>query len=983
MTEHSEHSAPCKDFFGCPLAQSDTAHRTSFLHACPFGASCPDRESKDHSAHFYHLKLPVCPNGKDCPFLIDLEHRITYHHPGERDFLFPCPQGRRCTERRDPQHTSMYQHSSEPMYPSIPDDLKSEIRILCKNEVESEANSGKESDKCNDLIDLVDEEENEEENNDENDGEEDENENEEDEDEEDDDENEEEGEEKNENEDDEEEEIDENEDDEEEEIDENEENEDDVEIEDDENEEEEEEEEENEEENDGEEEDAEIEDDENENVEDNEEEDERDENESDENKVEKNEDFVMSDKDEKNNEDSETKPKSLKRKRSSSPVKPSEKGSNKNKESQTTKSGNKKLSSKDIQDIMETIDAEACARDIEPAAQLKGMTTQLHDFQLQALSWMKMREEKGNGGILCDESGLGKTVEMISLIVSSQRRPTLVITLPPLLEYWGRELSAHVKKEHELKACTYNESFRKEHSKKGNSEKIFMEYDVVLADFLSVAEDWESNGPILKKAWYRVVVDDAHAIKALKANFFVMLSELKARKRWCVTDTPIQSSLNDLRDLVFLVEPDPESKVHTAKKFEGCIAKPFMDGGNIPDDLKSFVRTYFIRRTRATTTEEGKPLIPLPQCHLEDVSVAMSSIHRSFYSKVEELVLSAIKRCYSKSRMEQVFILMLRLRQCADHPFVALRSVGSKDPHRWDYEALFKRFSDVMYSGKMNLLDADDELSDIVASLNEFKLTLPPEKRFKEEKEEEEEEEEEMDDDILKDTFDGDDSEPQLTLSSSSSTGSMLLSDEDDEGDIVSKIIFHADECKKELGEPTGDGILAVSPKIDEIIKIVRRHTEDDPASKFAVFSCFDSFLDLIQTRIRHEGIPVCRVNNSSDSTSREAAVKEFKGSSGPVVMLANHVLPGASLSLTCANVVIISDPWWNPAVDFHAVQQVHKIGQDKDVHAYRLFTRDTMDERMKGVMEKTIFGRNAEGMHIQICELMEELVMSLTKQHS
>ena len=45
----------------------------------------------------------------------------------------------------------------------------------------------------------------------------------------------------------------------------------------------------------------------------------------------------------------------------------------------------------------------------------------LYSYQKQALTWMLLREESQNvqGGVLADEQGLGKTVQMLALIVSN------------------------------------------------------------------------------------------------------------------------------------------------------------------------------------------------------------------------------------------------------------------------------------------------------------------------------------------------------------------------------------------------------------------------------------------------------------------------------------------------------------------------------------------------------------------------------------
>jgi hypothetical protein len=56
----------------------------------------------------------------------------------------------------------------------------------------------------------------------------------------------------------------------------------------------------------------------------------------------------------------------------------------------------------------------------------------------------------------------------------------------------------------------------------------------------------------------------------------------------------------------------------------------------------------------------------------------------------------------------------------------------------------------------------------------------------------------------------------------------------------------------------------------------------------------------------------------------------------------------GAGLNLTSASYVILYDPWWNPAVENQAIDRTHRIGQKNKVIAYRLLTRETVEEKIR-----------------------------------
>ena len=51
----------------------------------------------------------------------------------------------------------------------------------------------------------------------------------------------------------------------------------------------------------------------------------------------------------------------------------------------------------------------------------------------------------------------------------------------------------------------------------------------------------------------------------------------------------------------------------------------------------------------------------------------------------------------------------------------------------------------------------------------------------------------------------------------------------------------------------------------------------------------------------------------------------------------------GVGLNLTQADYVFIIDPWWNPAAESQAIARAHRIGQDKQVIAYRFITQNSI----------------------------------------
>ena len=52
----------------------------------------------------------------------------------------------------------------------------------------------------------------------------------------------------------------------------------------------------------------------------------------------------------------------------------------------------------------------------------------------------------------------------------------------------------------------------------------------------------------------------------------------------------------------------------------------------------------------------------------------------------------------------------------------------------------------------------------------------------------------------------------------------------------------------------------------------------------------------------------------------------------------------GLGVNLTAADVVIFYDNDWNPTMDAQATDRAHRIGRTKDIHVYKLITKNTIE---------------------------------------
>ena len=115
---------------------------------------------------------------------------------------------------------------------------------------------------------------------------------------------------------------------------------------------------------------------------------------------------------------------------------------------------------------------------------------------------------------------------------------------------------------------------------------------------------------------------------------------------------------------------------------------------------------------------------------------------------------------------------------------------------------------------------------------------------------------------------------------------------------------------------------------------------------KVLVFSQFVSMLEIIKNRLEAENRPLNYL--TGQTKDRRGEIEKFQTTKDPSVFLLSLKAGGAGLNLTSASYVVLYDPWWNPAVESQAIDRTHRIGQKNKVIAYRLLTKDSVEEKIR-----------------------------------
>ena len=138
-----------------------------------------------------------------------------------------------------------------------------------------------------------------------------------------------------------------------------------------------------------------------------------------------------------------------------------------------------------------------------------------------------------------------------------------------------------------------------------------------------------------------------------------------------------------------------------------------------------------------------------------------------------------------------------------------------------------------------------------------------------------------------------------------------------------------------------------------KLTELTREIVENIGDHKALVFSQFIGMLTLIKKELDKANIPYAYFDGSSTSTERQKAINLFQEQEDCRVFLISLKAGNTGLNLTAADYVYIVDPWWNPAVEQQAIDRTHRIGQTKNIFAYRLICRNTIEEKMIQLQER------------------------------
>ncbi|MFH1505230.1 MAG: SNF2-related protein [Candidatus Omnitrophota bacterium] len=191
--------------------------------------------------------------------------------------------------------------------------------------------------------------------------------------------------------------------------------------------------------------------------------------------------------------------------------------------------------------------------------------------------------------LLCDEVGLGKTIEAGMLIkeylMRKMAKNVLILAPPPLVSQWKEEML--VKFDLEF-TTTDDVLFARD------TGKLWKEQLVIAS--IHTAKNKKNISLVTNQFFDIVVVDEAHHLRNRTTQTWKMVNSLKKKFIFLLTATPVQNNLIELYNLITLLKPG-QFKTESSFKNEFLEKEEVRKPAN-KEKLRGLLKDVMIRNTR-------------------------------------------------------------------------------------------------------------------------------------------------------------------------------------------------------------------------------------------------------------------------------------------------------------------------------------------------------------------------------------------------
>lgn len=143
------------------------------------------------------------------------------------------------------------------------------------------------------------------------------------------------------------------------------------------------------------------------------------------------------------------------------------------------------------------------------------------------------------------------------------------------------------------------------------------------------------------------------------------------------------------------------------------------------------------------------------------------------------------------------------------------------------------------------------------------------------------------------------------------------------------------------------------SCKLDILEELLeeRGFFDGDPKEQVVIFSQFSRMVDMVVEWLEQKKVPAVKMTGDTNRKGERRKIQDaFQAGEGPKVIVMTTTAGGVSINLDMADAVIFLDETWEPDDQEQAEDRVHRASRNHQVTVYRIITKDTIEEYIKGM---------------------------------
>ncbi|MCJ1478657.1 hypothetical protein MMC13_007338 [Lambiella insularis] len=555
-----------------------------------------------------------------------------------------------------------------------------------------------------------------------------------------------------------------------------------------------------------------------------------------------------------------------------------------------------------------------------------GKRIQPHQMEGVQFMWGEIvaDDEERQGCLLAHTMGLGKTMQVITLLVTIaeaanhsnelirnqipealRESRTLVLCPPSLVNNWSDELmmwrpsSVNIGEIRKISALLkVNERVYEIQEWAEHGGVLLIGYDMfkgMVQNKPRKSKDGPTN--MLDEAQHEkicfnllelpnlIIADEAHALKKEKTDVSLAVQKLRSKRRIALTGSPLANNLEEYYTIINWIAPN---YLGSRPEFRDKYVEPIRDG--LYADATQSQKRKGLQRLLVLKSELA------PKVHRADIAILHERLKKGKTEFVLRVPLTALQYDAYKLYVEH-----------------ALSATSTKEPGfatLWAWLAILRLLCNHPLCFRDKLLQEDEDV----------KPSKKPAKAKPKKAERSFEDPEGLEEDV-----------EELLEGSVTSLGLTKA--------LVDKLLARFKAETTPLDTPSLSNKIKMLWQILQFSKAV--------GDKVLVFSHSIATLDYVEKLLVKKRWSYLRLDGKTRMQARQQLTKDFNSTDMQVCLISTRA-GGQGLNLFGANRVVIMDDTFNPMYEEQAIGRAYRIGQEKHVYVYRLTIGGTFEQALQ-----------------------------------